>query len=128
MAVEPINVPDMYPLHSKYAQIVRVGKMVFVSGALGLTPEDELPGDGGFEAQVHEAFENLRRSLRAAGARMENVVKVNAYVVGQENHHTWRRIRGEQFGDHLPASTGVVVSGLADPEYLFEIEAIAVID
>ena len=97
-------------------------KSIYVSGQIG-------SGDS-FEAQMRSALSNLEATLEASGATMNNVVKMNTYIVDYtpETLEEFRRVRKELMGElKMPASTLVGVEALALPEWKIEIEAIAVV-
>lgn len=84
-------------------------------------------GDGDFEAQTRQVFENLSRALEAAGATWSHVVKLGYFLTDVSQITTVRAIRDEYVDtERPPASTLVEVSGLFRPEVMIEIEAIAI--
>jgi len=91
-----------------------------------------LVGAGNFEAQVEQVFKNVKLALEAAGATMADIVKLNSYLVAevsQDDLPKMRAIRDRYLNrEKPPASTLVVVSRLARPGWLIEIEAVAAID
>ncbi len=110
-----------------YSHAIKVGNIIYVSGQVGIG-EDNKVAAGGFETQAKQALENLKRVLEASGAYFKDVVKLNTYVTTMEFLPVYRELRRSYFGDHYPASTLVQVAGLALPEFLIEIEAVAVIE
>lgn len=126
MAGKIITVPTVREPRG-YSHAVRAGNTIYLAGQVGIAPNGQLAGDGGFEAQAVEAFENLRRVLEAAGASLADVVKVTVLLVDRDTAPQWREIRGRYFRENLPASTLIIVAGLADPRFLIEIDAVAVV-
>lgn len=110
-----------------YSHAIKVGSTIYVSGQVGIG-EDNQVATGGFEGQARQALENLKRVLEAAGASLNDVVKLNTYVKAMDSLPVYRELRRSYFGDHYPASTLVQVVGLAQPEFLIEIEAVAIIE
>jgi 2-iminobutanoate/2-iminopropanoate deaminase len=110
-----------------YTQVVRVGNMVFVAGQCANDEQFKTVGIGDPWVQARRCYENVRRALEGVGASMKDVVKVTTYSTLEEYRKILIDVRPEFFEPPLPASTGVVVSALAKPEWLFEVEAIAVI-
>jgi enamine deaminase RidA (YjgF/YER057c/UK114 family) len=103
--------------------------LVFVAGQ---EPEDErgnLVGPGDLGVQARQAFANVGRALAAAGARPEQVTKITIFVVDYRHEYLPAIDEGRMalFGDHKPADTLVGVEALSRPDYLIEVEAIAVI-
>ena len=111
-----------------YSHAVKVGNTIYVSGQGGIDPEGNvIEGDCG--AQAHQAFENMKRVLEAAGATMQDVVKLNYYFTNiAEDLPKIADAYRKYFGRHYPASTAVQVGSLVYPGLLLELEAIAVID
>jgi enamine deaminase RidA (YjgF/YER057c/UK114 family) len=131
MTLECIN-PDDLPTPETYTQVVVAtgSKLVFVSGQ---EPEDihgKLVGHGELAAQARQVFGNLGRALAAAGARPEQVSKITIYVVNHKREYlpVIEEARVALFGDHKPADVLVGVATLSNPDYLIEVDAIAVID
>ena len=110
-----------------YSHAIKVGNIIYVSGQVGMG-EDNKVATGGFEAQAKQALENLKRVLEASGANFKDIVKLNTYVTTMEFMPVYRELRRSYFSDHYPASTLIQVAGLALPEFLIEIEAVAVLE
>ena len=83
-------------------------------------------GEGDFEKQVRQVFENLRTVLEGAGMGFESVVKLTVYLTDMGRLRDYTRIKGEFFEGKQPASTALGVTALARPEMMVEVEAIAV--
>ena len=111
-----------------HAASVRGGRVIYVSGQLSLDKDGNTVGKGDMRAQLRQVGENLKASLEAAGATLEDVVKTNTYVTDMEAFFGCMDVRREYFGAAFPTSTTVEVSRLADPDMLIEIEATAVVD
>ena len=130
MGLECID-PEDLPTPSTYSHVVVAsgGTLVFVAGQ---EPEDEhgnIVGAGELAVQARQVFDNLGRALAAAGARPDQVAKITIFVVDyrREQLATIEAGRVALFGDHRPADTVVGVETLSRPEYLIEVEAIAVV-
>jgi enamine deaminase RidA (YjgF/YER057c/UK114 family) len=107
------------------------GRTVYVAGQVALDVQGEVVGKGDLRAQARQVFENLRTALSSAGASFKDVVKWNAYVVNlkPEDLPVLREARADALKDTTPpASTLVGVQALANPDFLIEVEAIAVVD
>jgi enamine deaminase RidA (YjgF/YER057c/UK114 family) len=131
MPLELIN-PDDLPTPPTYTHVVIATgtRLVFIAGQ---EPEDErgdLVGPEDLAAQARQVFGNLGRALAAAGARPEQVTKITIFVVGYRRAQLPAIEAGRLalFGDHKPADTLVGVETLSRPEYLIEVEAVAVTD
>lgn len=124
---ERLNPPTMAPPLGAYSHGVAVEKglrWIFVSGQLGIAPDGVLAD--GAEAQADHAWSNVERVLAAGGMSTADLVKVTTFVVDRDLIPAVRIARQKHLpGPEFPASTFVVVAGLARPEFLVEIEAIA---
>ncbi|HEX3246949.1 MAG TPA: RidA family protein [Chloroflexota bacterium] len=111
-----------------YAHVVKAGNTVYVSGQVARNANGELVGKGDIEAQVTQVFENLKTAMAAAGGDLRNLVKVVIYLTDPRFRDAIRLVQPRYLREELPASTMVIVKGLASPEYLVEIDAIAVVE
>jgi 2-iminobutanoate/2-iminopropanoate deaminase len=112
-----------HPPGNAFSHAVIAGGTVYCSGQVGVNPEGLLLD--GFEAQATQAFENLKTVLAAAGAALEDVVKVTVLVAETADVRKYLKIRAKYLG-HRPASTLYAVKAFAMPGLLFEVDAIAV--
>jgi reactive intermediate/imine deaminase len=121
--------PDGLPPVNGYSHaVVFDGRMVAVSGQVPLTADGERVGKDDPEAQVRQVFDNLANALAAAGAGMEQVVKLTVFLTDLADLEVFRRVRDEYISlEAPPASSLVRVSGLVHPEFRVEIEALAAI-
>jgi enamine deaminase RidA (YjgF/YER057c/UK114 family) len=131
VTLELINPVGLHTPQSYTQVAVATGsRLVFVAGQAADDAEGNLVGPGDLASQARQAFANLGRALAAAGARPEQVAKITIYVV----HHRPEYLplisaaRIEVFGDHKPTDTLLGVETLAEPGYLIEVDAIAVLD
>jgi enamine deaminase RidA (YjgF/YER057c/UK114 family) len=131
MALECIN-PEDLPAPSTYSHVVvaKGSRLVFVSGQ---EPEDNLGnlvGHGNLASQARQVFANLGRALAAGGARPDQVAKITIYVVNHKREYLpiIEAARVELFGEHKPADALVGIATLSHPDYLIEVDAIAVIE
>jgi 2-iminobutanoate/2-iminopropanoate deaminase len=99
------------------------GRLIHVAGNVGFGPDGKVVS-GGMEAEARATFDNIERTLRAAGADMSNVVKINAFVTSLEDYPAYAAVRAERFGEELPASATVQVAGLLVGAHI-EIDAVA---
>ena len=105
---------------------VPAGNLIFVSGQVARNSRGEVVGRGDIKAQTHQVIGNIRSVLEAAGATLEDVVKVTVFVTSVEHLSQIHEVRAQYFEKDYPASTLVEVSALANPDFLIEIEAISV--
>jgi reactive intermediate/imine deaminase len=120
--------PDGLPPVNGYSHAVAFsGQLVAVSGQVPLDGQGRLAGQDA-RAQVRQVFDNLTAALAAAGASMEHVVKLTVYLTDLADLEAFREIRDEYISlDKPPASTLVQVSGLVNPAFRVEIDALAAI-
>ncbi|MFY9528092.1 MAG: RidA family protein [Candidatus Acidiferrales bacterium] len=124
--------PDGLNKPAGYTHVVvtEPGKLVYISGQVAWDDKGEIVGKGDFRVQVTKALENLKIALTAAGATMENLIKVNYYVVNlkPDQVRIIREVRSKYFSaERPPASTLVGVTALAREDFMIEIEAVAVV-
>ena len=112
-----------------YSQAVRVGDLLFVSGQVSVNEKGETVGLGDIKAQAEQVFKNLRTVVEAGGSELGLVAKMTVLATSLDYLLAIREARLRVFGPigRYPASTFMVVAGLAKPEYLVEIEAVAMI-
>jgi len=123
--VQPAGLWDPRPI---FAQVVQTGKQVYIAGQTSVDEQGNLVGKREIEVQARKIFQNLQKCLESVGADFHHVVKLNIYSTDLDAHReTIRKLRGEYFREPV-ASTMVQVSRLVDPDWLLEIEAIAVLD
>ncbi|MCY4486406.1 MAG: RidA family protein [Deltaproteobacteria bacterium] len=124
--LSPKSIPDPRP---RYTQgILAEGKrLLFVAGQTGVDADNNVVGKGDVAAQTEQVLKNMKAVLDEAGASFADVVKITTYITDPRFRDDLNPARLKYFSDNPPASTLVVVSGLANPDYLVEIEAIAVL-
>ncbi|KAK3697320.1 hypothetical protein LTR37_017553 [Vermiconidia calcicola] len=123
--IKPYKVHES-PFYTHVAQSTGPVNIVTTAGQIGRNPDGSVPSDP--VEQIRQALTNLRRCLDAAGARIQDVMKLTYFIVGFD--HTNPRHRQpllEFLGDHRPGSTLVPVPALALPEIIFEVEATAAV-
>ena len=131
MKIEYLNPPQLCPTFGwTHVASVTGGKTIYVSGQVSINERGEVVGKGDMRAQTDQAFRNIALALAAAGATFRDVVKTNLYVVGLRPEHvpSIREVRSRYVSsEHPPVSTLVGVSALVGPDWLIEIEAVAVV-
>jgi len=116
--------PDWYEPY-RISLALRVGNLLFVSGQAAVN-EGETVGVGDFDTQAAQVFKNLRKVLENAGSSLSKVVKVTIFLTDMRNFDKIVALRERYFTPPYPADTIVEVSSLAHPEWMIEIDAIAV--
>ncbi len=113
-----------------YSQAVKVSgaeTLLYISGQVAYDDKGGTRHPGDFAAQARAALSNLKAQVGAGGGTLENVVKVNTYLTDMRYRAEFGTIREEFFGKKMPSHTLVAVTALAQPEWLVEIEAVAVL-
>jgi len=124
------NTRDTYPeqtLDNDLCQAVRAGNHVFLRGQVGQDLDGNIVGVGDPAAQAEQAMLNVKTLLEEAGSRLEHICKVTIYITDRAHREPVYRVVGSWLKGVFPCSTGLIVSGLARPEYLMEIDVAAVI-
>jgi 2-iminobutanoate/2-iminopropanoate deaminase len=126
--LRPFNPTGMVQPASRYSQGVEVppnARWLYISGQIGVAPDGSIAK--GLEAQFIQAFENIGTVLAAAGMVKTDIVKLTIFVTepGSETLGVYRRSRDLWMEGHAPVGTYLVVNGLASPDFLVEIEAVA---
>jgi enamine deaminase RidA (YjgF/YER057c/UK114 family) len=118
-------VPDEFrPIYSHAAELQAPARALFISGQFGVRPDGTLAD--GFERQCEQAMDNVEALLAAAAMSRGNIVKLTYYVTRTADFPALGRIRRERWAASVaPSITAIAVAGLARPEYLIEIEAVA---
>ena len=124
--------PDTLNRNPAFTNIIVVSgsvKTLYVGGQNALDASGTIIGKGDFKAQTEQVLKNIQAALSAGGARMEHVIKWNLYVVQgqplQEGFGVFQQFWGRQ--TNPPAITMAFVAGLANPDFLLEMDAIAVV-
>ena len=104
------------------------GKLVFISGMTARKPDGSIAGIGDIEAQTKQVCENIKSAVESAGGTLDDVCRVDVFVRNIEHFDRIHKVRREYFKTPPPASTMVEVTKMVSPDYLIEINAIAVIE
>lgn len=122
--------PVTMPKPAGYSHVARVtgGSIVFIAGQVALDASGNVVGKDDFRAQALQVFENLKAAVEAAGGTFHDVIKLNIYVLDSSNLPFFREVRDRYINlQSPPASTAVQVPRLFRPEFLVEVEAVAVV-
>jgi len=113
--------------HTLYSHVVSVEgrRLIFVAGQLARDRAGNVVSKGDMRAQIRQVGENIKAALAAAGASLADIVKTNTFVTDMDEYFRHVDVRMEYFGPALPTSTTVEVRRLAHPDFLVEIEAVA---
>jgi enamine deaminase RidA (YjgF/YER057c/UK114 family) len=125
-AVRSINPPTIRPPFANYSHGVEVPagcRWVLVSGQLGITSEDQVPEDAGAQAEL--CFRAIGAVLHEAGMSHADIVRINAFVTDRAHLKPYMEVRDRYVASPPPASTLMIVAGLARPEFKVEVEVVA---
>ncbi|PYI65057.1 enamine deaminase RidA [Arthrobacter livingstonensis] len=129
--IRAFNTKDTYPeqnLDNDLCQAVVAGGVVYLRGQIGQDLDTrESVGIGDVEAQAEKAMANIKMLLEEAGGTLEDIVKVTVYLIDPRYREAVYRTMGRWLKGVFPVSTGLVVTALARPEWLVEIDATAVL-
>jgi len=130
MAKEQISTDRLREPSGHFSQATTIeasGKLVFISGMTARQPDGTIAGIGDIETQTRQVCENIKSAVEAAGGTLDDVCRVDVYVRNMEHFDAIHKVRREYFSPPLPASTMVEVTKMVSPDYLIEINAIAVV-
>jgi enamine deaminase RidA (YjgF/YER057c/UK114 family) len=129
--IRPFNTRETYPeqnLDNDLCQAVVAGNTIYLRGQIGQDLDTrESVGIGDVESQTERAMANIAVLLRESGSALEDIVKIVVYLTDVRYRDPVYQVMGRWLRGVFPVSTGVVVTALARPEWMVEIEAIAVI-
>ena len=119
--------PDKNSKPAGFSPGVISGNVLFISGQVPVTAEGDIVGVGSCLEQARQCFSNIEQIIVSAGASMDDLTKITAFLVNSDDYPDYAKVRLELFPDGGPASSTVFISGLVRPEFLIEIEAFAVL-
>src|SRR5262249_36740754 len=123
-------IPEAIPKSIGYSQVATVtgGTVVFIAGQVALDRSGNVVGKEDFRAQMQQVFENLKAAIKAAGGTFHDVIKLNTYFQDLSHLSEFRKVRDKYINiKNPPTSTAVQMSKLFRPEFLVEVEAVAVV-
>ena len=115
------------PLYSQAVKVSGAQTILYIAGQVAYGADGAPQHAGDFKAQARAALQALKAQVEAGGGTMASIVKVNTYLTDIRHRANFGPIREEFFGKKMPAHTLVAVAALAAPEFLIEIEAVAVL-
>jgi 2-iminobutanoate/2-iminopropanoate deaminase len=117
------NPAGVHPPVGFYSHAVSVpagARRIVLSGQVGVRPDGSVPDTA--DGQAAQIAENIKLILASEGATPEDVVKMTTFIADKAAMAPWREHRAKLFGEFAPASTLLVVAGLADPRFMIEVE------
>lgn len=127
--IEKFSAVGMFdpPTYSQGIKVSEAGTVLFLAGQVAYDKDGSVKHAGDFKGQAREVFRCIKSLVETAGGRMDNIVKLNTYLTDIRYRADLVPIREEFLGKKGPASTLVQVSALAHPDWLIEVEAVAVV-
>lgn len=122
-----IRPSDVHDVSQRYEHAVVAGNTVYLAGQIAVDPSGNLVGPGDADAQAKQLYENMSRVLAASGASFDDVVSTTTYMTNIQHRQAVNQARAD-YGLTHATNTSVVISALAQPDFLLEVEAIAVVD
>lgn len=121
--------PDLFQSPAFSHGVSKVGRPLYIAGQLPLDAEGNCVGEGDIEAQVERVWFQISRVLEEAGGSLADLVKITSYIVDPDHVKPVVESRFSRFeAGKVPASALLIVAGLARPEFLVEIEGVAILD
>ena len=127
MAHEILTLKSVHPTDG-YSHVAKAGKTLYIAGQVAKDLQGNLVGRGDFEAQARQVFTNLKNILEETGGSLNHIVKLTTFLTHFSFRSAYRNIRQAYFKEPFPANTLLIVESLASPDYMIEVEAIAVLD
>ena len=127
--LEKYGAPGVFdpPGYSQAIKVTGAQTILFLAGQVPYAPDGAVNHVGDFMGQARQVFGAVKALVEHAGGTLDNVVKITTYVTDIRRRMDFRAVRDEFFGTKGPASTMIEVSKLAHPDYLIEVEAVAVV-
>lgn len=127
--IEPYAAKGVYdpPIYAQAVKVTGAETILFIAGQVDYDERGGCAHPGDFKAQARVVLAALKAQVEAGGGTIANIVKVNTYLSDIRYRNDYGPIRAEFFGPKMPAHTLVAVAGLAQPEFLIEVEAVAVL-
>jgi enamine deaminase RidA (YjgF/YER057c/UK114 family) len=127
--IEKFSAPGLFDpaTYSQGIKVTQAQTILFLSGQVAYTADGGVAFRGDFKGQARGAYEAIKALVESQGGTMANVIKITTYVTDIRYRIDLAPIREEFFGKKGPASTLVEIPSLAHPDWMIEIEAIAVI-
>jgi enamine deaminase RidA (YjgF/YER057c/UK114 family) len=128
LRLRKFNTRDVYPdqkLDNDLCMVVRANNAVYVRGQTAMDLNGKIVGIGDPAAQAENAMACVQTLLEEAGARLEDIVKITIYITDRAYREPVYQVVGKWLKGVYPVSTGLIVQGLARPEYLMEIDVVA---
>ncbi len=127
MAHKILELKNVHPTIG-YSHATKAGNTLYIAGQIAKDKDGNLVGIGDIESQVRQVLTNLKNILKEAGGDLHNIVKMTTFLTHYNSIEGYREVRGEYFTEPCPPNTLLIIDSLALPEFMIEVEAIAVLD
>ena len=124
--IQPKGLSDPRPRYSQ-GILAEGGRLLFIAGQTASDGQGNVVGKGDIKAQTRQVFENIKAVLEAAGGSFDNMVMTTTYITDRKYREGYNEVRRDIYKKDPPTSTLVIVSGLANEDYMIEIAGIAVL-
>ena len=124
--IQPESLNDPRPRYSQGIQ-AESGKLLFIAGQTASDKNGNVVGKGDIKAQTRQVFDNIKAVLESAGGTLDNLVMTTTYITDRKYREGYNEVRRGLYKKDPPTSTLLIVSGLANEDYMIEIAGIAVI-
>lgn len=125
---ERANPPVVHAPGANYSHVARAGNTLYIAGQVAVDRQGNVVGPGNAEAQADQCYRNLIAIVEHYGGTVDNIMKMTTFITKWDHRAQVAKARDRLFSPPWPANTLVVITALASPDYLVEIEAIAVLD
>ena len=127
MAHEILTLKRVHPTVG-YSHASKAGNTLYIAGQIAQDVDGNQVGQADIEAQVRQVYENLKNIVQEAGGTLQNIVKMTTFLTRYSYIETYRSVRNQYFPEPCPPNTLLIIESLALPDYMIEVEAIAVLD
>jgi 2-iminobutanoate/2-iminopropanoate deaminase len=124
--IQPESLNDPRPRYSQGIQM-EGGRLLFIAGQTASDKNGNVVGKGDIKAQTRQVFDNIKAVLESAGGSLDNLVMTTTYITDRKYREGYNEVRRGLYKKDPPTSTLLIVSGLANEDYMIEIAGIAVI-
>ncbi len=124
------EIPALQSVHPTrgYSHAAKAGNTVYIAGQVALDPQGTVVGHGDIEAQAHRVFTNLKLVVEECGGQLSDIVKMTTLLTHFDYIAGYRTVRNAYFSDPMPPNTLMIIESLASPDFMIEVEAVAVLD
>ena len=127
MAHEILKLKSVHPTVG-YSHAAKAADTLYIAGQVAQDVEGNLVGKGDLESQARQVFINLKNIMEEAGGSLNNIVKMSTFLTHYSYIENYRNVRNQYFSEPFPPNTLLIIESLALPDFMIEVEAVAVLD